>query len=138
MLRKTLFAAAAATLVLAGCASNMTRAERLALYESNASEPLKQITYFSPQGWEEVDSDHIVVTMRPSEQYLFRLSGPCLDWDQGAATMFFTSQIGGFIQPKFDRVAFRGSPISCRIEEIRQINVEGVRTMRNARPVTTT
>ena len=138
MLRTSFFAAVAATLVLAGgglagCASNMSRADRLALYQANASEPLRQITFFSPTGWEEVDRDHVVVTMRPSEVYLMRLSGPCLDWDQGAATMFFTTQIGGWIQPKFDRVAFRGSPISCRIEEIRAINVEGVRAGRAAR-----
>ena len=126
-------AAFAAALVLAGCASSMPRAERLALYEANASEPLTQVTYFSPQGWEEVDSKHILVTMRPREQYLLRLSGPCLDYDNGAATLFFSSQIGGFIQPKFDRITFAGSPISCRIEEIRGINVDGVRAAMDAR-----
>ena len=133
MLRTSFSAAFAAALVLAGCASSMSRAERLSLYEANASEPLKQVTYFSPQGWEEVDAKHILVTMRPREQYLLRLSGPCLDYDNGAATMFFSGQIGGFIQPKFDRITFAGSPISCRIEEIRSINVDGVRAAMDAR-----
>lgn len=133
MLRTSFPAAFAAALVLAGCASSMTRAERLSLYQSNASEPLEQVTYFSPQGWEEVDSKHILVTMRPREQYLLRLSGPCLDYDNGAATLFFSSQIGGFIQPRFDRITFTGSPISCRIEEIRSINVDGVRAAMDAR-----
>lgn len=133
MNRTTSTAAFAAALVLAGCASSMPRAERLALYEANASEPLTQVTYFSPQGWEEVDSKHILVTMRPREQYLLRLSGPCLDYDNGAATLFFSSQIGGFIQPKFDRITFTGSPISCRIEEIRGIDVDGVRAAMDAR-----
>jgi len=133
MLRISHTAAFAAALVLAGCASSMPRAERLALYEANASEPLTQVTYFSPQGWEELDSKHILVTMRPREQYLLRLSGPCLDYDNGAATLFFSSQIGGFIQPKFDRITFAGSPISCRIEEIRGINVDGVRAAMDAR-----
>ena len=129
----TLTAAFAAALVLAGCASHMSRTERLSLYEANASEPLEQVTYFSPQGWEELDSKHILVTMRPREQYLLRLSGPCLDYDNGAATLFFSSQIGGFIQPKFDRITFAGSPISCRIEEIRGVNVDGVRAAMDAR-----
>ena len=133
MLRISHTAAFAAALVLAGCASSMPRAERLAMYEANASEPLEQVTYFSPQGWEELDSKHILVTMRPREQYLLRLSGPCLDYDNGAATLFFSSQIGGFIQPKFDRITFAGSPISCRIEEIRGINVDGVRAAMDAR-----
>jgi hypothetical protein len=133
MLRTSFPAAFAAALVLAGCASSMTRAERLSLYQSNASEPLEQVTYFSPQGWEEVDSKHILVTMRPREQYLLRLSGPCLDYDNGAATLFFSSQIGGFIQPRFDRITFTGSPISCCIEEIRSINVDGVRAAMDAR-----
>ena len=126
-------AAFAAALVLAGCASSMPRAERLAMYEANASEPLTQVTYFSPTAWEEIDDDHVLITMRPREQYLMRLSGPCLDYDHGAATMFFSSQIGGFIQPKFDRITFAGSPISCRIEEIRAINVDGVRAAMDAR-----
>ena len=132
MLRISHTAAFAAALVLAGCASSMPRAERLAMYEANASEPLTQVTYFSPTAWEEIDDDHVLITMRPREQYLMRLSGPCLDYDNGAATMFFTSQIGGFIQPKFDRVTFTGSPISCRIEEIRGINVDGVRAAMDA------
>ena len=38
MLRTSFFAAAAATLVLAGCASSMTRAERLAIFEANAGD----------------------------------------------------------------------------------------------------
>ena len=125
-------AAVSATLALAACSSGMTRAERLCLYQDNAGEPVAKINYFSPQGWEEVDGNHIVVTMRPKETYLMTLSGPCLDYDNGAATLFFSSQIGGFIQPKFDRITFTGSPISCRIEEIRGINVDGVRAAMDA------
>ena len=39
MIRTTFSAAFAAVLVLAGCASHMSRTERLSLYEANASEP---------------------------------------------------------------------------------------------------
>ena len=133
MMRKSVSVAAAVTaaLILAGCTSGMTRAERLSLYEANAGEPLTRVTYFAPQGWEEVDSNHVLVTMRPSEAYLMRLSGPCLDYDQGAATMFFTTATGSWIQAKFDRVTFGGSSISCRIEEIRPVDLQGVRAARD-------
>jgi len=125
-------AAVSATLALAACSSGMTQAQRLSLYEANAGEPVAKINYFSPQGWEEVDEDHIVVTMRPKESYLMRLSGPCLDYDNGAAAMIISTQTGGWVQAKFDRVAFGGSPMNCRIEEIRPLDIEAVRAQRKA------
>lgn len=125
-------AAVSATLALAACSSGMTRAERLSLYQDNAGEPVAKINYFSPQGWEEVDGNHIVVTMRPKETYLMTLSGPCLDYDNGAGAMVITTQTGSWVQAKFDRVAFSGSPMHCRIEEIRPLNIEGVQAQRKA------
>ena len=124
-IRSILFAAAAATLSLTACASGQTRAERLAMYQSHAGDPVRQIRYFSPQGWEEVDRDHILVTMRPTEVYLMRLNGPCLDYDNGAVGMI-VSNTGGWIQPKFDRVSF-GQGMNCRIEEIRPIDMAALR-----------
>ena len=106
----TLAAGIAAAALLAGCASNQTKAEKLAMYQAHASEPVRQVPYFSPQGWEEVDRDHIIVTMRPSEAYLMRLNGPCLDYDNGAAAMLISST-AGVVQPKFDRVSFPGSQL---------------------------
>ena len=126
------FAALSASLALAACSSGMTRADRLSLYQANAGEPVAKINYFSPQGWEEVDDNHIVVTMRPKESYLMRLSGPCLDYDNGAAGMLISTQTGGWVQAKFDRVAFGGSNMNCRIEEIRPLDIEGVRAQRKA------
>ena len=79
-----------------------------------------------------MDSNHIIVTMRPTEVYLMRLSGPCLDYDNGAAVMSISTQIGGWVQPKFDRVAFGGTGFSCRIEEIRAIDMQGLRAARPA------
>jgi hypothetical protein len=115
-------AAVTATLALAACASGMTRAERLSLYEANAGEPVARINFFSPQAWEEIDDNHIAVTMRPKEVYLMRLSGPCLNYDNGAAGMLISTQTGAWVQAKFDRVSF-GSNFSCRIEEIRPLFV---------------
>ena len=127
-------AALSATLLLGACTSGMTRAERLSLYEQNAGEAVARINYFNPQGWEEVDDQHIVVTMRPSEVYLMRLSGPCLDFDNGAAGMLISTQTGAWVQAKFDRVSF-GSGFSCRIEEIRPLDMQGMRTTREARTI---
>jgi hypothetical protein len=133
MMRKmiSLVALASATLLLGACASGMTRAERLSLYEAHAGEPLSKINYFSPQGWEEVDDNHILVTFRPSEVYLMRLNGPCLDYDNGSAAMLISTSTGGWVQQKFDRVSFGGG-MSCRIEEIRAVDMPAVRAARSA------
>lgn len=113
--------------ILGGCMSDgPTRAERLALVQANAGEPVRKIHYFSPIGWDKVDDEHIVVTMRPSEQYLMRLSGPCLDF-AGAAPVIAISSQAGWVSAKFDRVTASGSPASCRIEEIRPIDVGALR-----------
>ena len=124
-------AAVSAALALVACSSGMTRAERLSLYEANAGAPVPRISFFSPQSWEEIDDNHIAVTMRPSEQYLMRLSGPCLDYDNGAAGMLISTQTGAWVQAKFDRVSF-GSNFSCRIEEIRPLDVDALRAGRRA------
>ena len=50
----------------------------MALYQAHAGAPVRNISYFNPMSWEEVDDEHIVVRMRPTESWLMRLSGPCL------------------------------------------------------------
>ena len=62
------------------------------------------------------------------------LIGPCLDYDNGAAGMLNSTQTGGWVQAKFDRVSF-GTNMTCRIEEIRPLNIEGLRTTREARSI---
>ena len=112
----------------AACASSVPRAERLAYYESFAGEPVKQIRYFNPQGWDEVDDDHVLLTIRPTEVYLLRLSGPCLDYDHSQVAMSVTNT-AGWIQNKFDYVSF-GNGIRCRIIDMRPIDVAGMRAAR--------
>ena len=113
--------------LLAGCMTDgPTRAERLAAYQAHAGEPVDKIHYFSPLGWDKVDDEHIVVTMRPREQYLMRLSGPCLDFAGSAPAIAISSQ-AGWVSAKFDRVTASGSPASCRIEEIRPVDVRAMR-----------
>ena len=121
-----------AALLLAGCMSQgPTRAERLALYQAHAGEPVRKIHYYSPIGWEELDDDHIVLTMRPTEAYLLRLSGPCLDFAGGSPALAISST-AGYVSSGFDRVSVGGSNLSCRIEEIRPIDNKGLRAARDA------
>ena len=121
---------AAMAMSMAACASSVPRAERLALYESHSGPAVSKSRYFVPQGWEEIDDTHILLTMRPSEAYLLTLSGPCLDYDYGSPGLLI-SNTGGWVAQKFDRVGFGNGP-SCRIEEIRPIDVAGVRASREA------
>lgn len=117
----------AALLLVAGCMSGgATRAERLAAYQAHAGAPVRQIRYYSPIGWEEVDDEHILLTMRPRETYLMRLSGPCLDFDAGSPVLVISST-AGYVARGFDRVSVGASRLSCRIEEIRPLDMQAVR-----------
>jgi hypothetical protein len=113
--------------LLAGCMSGgRTRAETLAVYQAHAGEPVRQIRYYSPIGWEEIDDEHILLTMRPRESYLMRLSGPCLDYDAGSPVLVVSST-AGYVASGFDRVSLGQSHLSCRIEEIRPLDVQAMR-----------
>ena len=114
-------------LSLAACATAGPRgADRLAIYQAHAGEPVRQIRYFSAMGWDRVDDDHIVLSMRPRESWLLKISGPCLDWASGSPVIRLSSQ-GGWVSSKFDRIHAGDSPMSCRIEEIRPVDVAAVR-----------
>jgi outer membrane murein-binding lipoprotein Lpp len=125
----------AATLLLAGCASShyQTDVQRLEAYQAFAGAPVKKIPYFNPIGWEEIDDEHILVTMKPKEVWLMRLSGPCLDFAGGSPALVISSQ-GGYVSTGFDRVATGSSQLSCRIEEIRQVDTVAMREARAAQP----
>jgi hypothetical protein len=122
-----LVATASTGLLLSACmAGGPTRAERLATFQAHAGAPVDKVRYFNPIGWDELDDEHIVVTMRPSEQYLMRLSGPCLQFSSGVPVIAISST-AGYVSTKFDRVTASGSTMSCRIEEIRPLDVAGLR-----------
>lgn len=113
--------------LLAGCmAGGATRVDRLANYQAYAGAPVKQIRYYNPIGWEEVDDQHILLTMRPRENYLMRLSGPCLDYGAGSPALAISST-AGFVASGFDRVTVGPSDLSCRIEEIRPVDMAAMR-----------
>ena len=112
---------------LVSCATNRpSEADRLAVYEAHAGEPVKQIRNHDAMGWDRIDGEHILLSMRPKETWLLKLSGPCLDWGSGSPFLKLSSQTG-WVMAKFDRVLVQGSPVSCRIEEIRPVDVKAVR-----------
>lgn len=117
--------------LLAGCTSpGATQEQRLALYQAHASAPVKKVPYFNPISWEEIGDEHILVTMKPKEVWLMRLSGPCLDYDGGSPVLAISSQ-AGYVSSGFDRVTTGGSNFTCRIEEIRQVDTMAMRAARN-------
>ena len=83
-------------------------------------------------GWDRIDDEHVVLDMRPNASWLLTVSGPCLDWG-GASPILRLSSTGPYVMAKFDRILTPGSPVSCRIEEIRPIDIKGLRAARDAK-----
>ena len=118
---------------LAACATaRMSEPQRLALYMQHAGEPVTQIRYHDPLGWNRIDDQHVVLDIRPSESWLLTVSGPCLSWGSASPTLSFSSLSGAFITAKIDQIATQGSPMSCRIEEIRPLDMKAVRAAQDA------
>lgn len=121
-----------AVLGASACASNRpSDADRLAMYEAHAGAPVKQIRNVNAMGWERVDAQHVILSTRPTESWLLEVSGPCLDWGSGSPLLRLSST-GPYVMAKFDRILTEGSPVSCRIEEIRPIDVKAVRAAQDA------
>ena len=109
------------------CATNRpSDADRLALYQAHAGAPVTSIRYFNAMGWDRIDDQHVVLSMRPKESWLLKLSGPCLDWGTGSPVLGLKSQ-NSMLTAKFDKVIVEGSPMECRIEEIRPLDVKALR-----------
>ena len=122
-----------AALGLAACATNrISETDRLAIYDAHSGAPVKQIRYYNAMGWDRIDDQHVLLNMRPSETWLLKVSGPCLDWGS-ASPVLRLSSTGPYVMAKFDRVLTAGSPVSCRIEEIRPVDVKAVRAAEDAR-----
>ena len=124
-------AALAAALALSGCASDsgLGTAERLALYQAHAGEPVNSFRYFgSLNGWTPLGDSALAVWTRPSEAWLLSLHGPCQDLE-------FTPAIGltsrmNQVHARFDKViAHSGNPmrLPCHIREIRPLDVKALR-----------
>ena len=121
-----------AVLGLAACATNRpSDADRLALYDAHAGAPVKQIRFYNAMGWDRIDDEHVLLSMRPSETWMLKVSGPCLDWGS-ASPVLRLSSTGPYVMAKFDRILTEGSPVSCRIEEIRPVDVKALRAAQDA------
>ncbi len=127
-MRKYAIFALLASFLLAACASTMgprSGSEKLALYTGHAGAPVRDIRYTTPLGWDKVDDQHLLLTMRPTEVYLLRISGPCLDWS-ASPTIQISTQVNR-LSAGFDRISTPDSPAQCRIEEIRPVDIAAVR-----------
>ena len=128
-----------APILLSACATTrMSESEKLALYTSHAGAPVKSITYRTPIGWDKIDGSHLLITTRPTEAWLFRLSPNCFAWVGSGPSISITNQ-AGFVSAGFDHVTSNapGIPMRCRIEEIRPVDLAAVRSARNAREAST-
>ncbi|HWS77198.1 MAG TPA: DUF6491 family protein [Thermomonas sp.] len=121
-----------AVLGLSACATNrISEVDRLAVYKAHSGEPVKQIRYYRAMGWDRIDDQHVVLDMRPNETWLLTVSGPCLDWGSASPVLQLSSS-GPYVMAKLDRILTAGSPVSCRIEEIRPVDIKAVREAENA------
>ncbi len=129
---KVLLSSAVVAFGLASCASyNLSDSERLALYEAHAGAPVQRINYVTPMGWIRVDDQHVAIDMRPRERWLMTVTGPCLSLGDGASSLRL-SPSGAMVVSKFDQIHVSGSPMSCRIEEIRPVDVQAFRAAEKA------
>jgi hypothetical protein len=110
----------------------MSESDELALYMSH-SEQVQKVTYREPTGWDDVGDSHVLLTIKPTEGWLLRLAPGCLDWS-GSGPALSVSNIAGVVTSGFDKVTRLGpgTPIACRIEEIRVVDLGAVRDVRNA------
>ena len=130
---KTLILPMLAMSILAACATGrMSDTDRLALYDAHAGAPVKQIRFYNAMGWDRIDDEHVLLSMRPSETWMLKVSGPCLDWGS-ASPVLRLSSTGPYVMAKFDRILTEGSPVSCRIEEIRPVDVKALRAAQDAK-----
>lgn len=126
---------AAVVLILSACASTPKEAsaDKLARYQAFAGEPVRSIPYntMGSRGFDIIDDEHMVVQVRPTEGYLFSLSGPCLR-DTGTPVLNISSQVGR-VSAGFDRVSSLSQPgMTCIVKEIRPLDLKGLREAERA------
>lgn len=123
--------ALAAMLALAGCATSgkLGEAEKLALYQAHAGEPVNSFGYFgSINGWTPLGDSALAVWTKPREAWLLELRGQCPDLSF-APVIGLTSNMNR-VHAGFDKVIVR-SPgamnIPCYIGQIRPLDVGALR-----------
>jgi hypothetical protein len=128
------FAIMALGTALAACSTvpRQSDPDRLALYMSQAGAPIQGFRYLDPIGWDRIDDRHLVLDVRPRESYLLTLGGPCLGWSSSAPVISISHTDGISVSTRFDTVSvLEPNPVSCRIDEIRPVDMVDVRAARD-------
>lgn len=134
-----------AALAIAGCATNAPRDERLAerraLFERHAGEPVSEIRTFTMNRFETLGADAVAVWASPARVYLLTVRGPCAGLEQRFAIGI--SSTNRVVRTRFDAVTFTEQPSRvfqrCPIETIRPVDFAALRAeSREAEPATET
>ena len=130
-MKSKLVMAAAATMLISGCASTQIPDEqKLALYRSHAGQPVDKFSFYgSINGWTPLGDSALAVWTRPGQAWLLDLKGPCPDLE-------FTQAIGltssmNQVSANFDKVLVRNNgaipAMPCFIDTIRPLDVKALR-----------
>ena len=125
---------------LGACATtdNLSDQQKLALYSSHAGAPVRDVLYRTPLNWEKIDDSHLLLQLRPTESWMLRLSGPCLEWAGSTPVIVIDNNdrqlTAGIDTISFNSINSPAAPMSCRIEEIRPVDLKAVRAARDAMP----
>lgn len=111
------------------CASSPSKEDaRLTLYRAHAGAPVRSFVYLGRfDRWESLGDRALAIWTRPSQAWLLDLGVPCTNLPYAIA-IGLTSHTGQ-VSARFDDVLVQqpGPNIPCRIEEIRPLDVEGIR-----------
>ena len=124
---------ALALLLANGCASSLPgpaeRAEkRLGEVERHAGSPVEEFHFWQMDRWEGLGPAAIAVWTNPNEAYLIQVRKPCAGLD--FADSVGVTSTGRRVSQSFDFVTFGHQ--RCRIDEIRPIDVKGLKAERRA------
>ena len=127
------------SLVLTAC-SSVPYAQRLADrqtdYAATAGDPVASFRYTTDlYSWEAVSDTQVAVYTKPLEAYLLDLGTRCPDilsnYDIGLTSSF------GKVTPRFDKVLTGAHHIPCVIQQIRPVDVQKLRELREKRKAKT-
>ena len=115
----------AAALSLGACATTTsdTDASRLARYSPYLQPAVKSIRYAQARNWEKITDHHVLLEVRPNEQYLLKLDGPCLQFSNGSPSLIVDAHMSGILSAGSDRIGTMESRITCLIREIRPVDI---------------
>ena len=130
---KTLTLLLAMSLALGACSTSprQSDAEKLALYQSVAGEPVKDFRYFGQiNGWTPLGDSALAVWTRPNQAYLLQISGPCPDLEYAPAIT--VSNFSNRVSARFDTVSPLGGGtgsirVPCRIQTIQPLDVKALK-----------